>query len=341
MTEIEPIDDIVQGWPGWAAWTVREWASKREGFRVFLRDNAAKIRRKFAAAKSPDDKGDVLAELELASCVVADPRFNICYEPYDPADGRGPDFFVRAAGLQDFHLEVKRIRETEGTREIQRFKNAIIEAARAIPSSLGMSICIFSDSPIDLGRRLRAATSAAVAQCQQAIHDFENSLPPEEERVVPIDGFEEEEVSIRIIKVRRKDSTLPTANFGGVSPVAYTQKESHKFGDHVLGCLGQLRPGTANVLAVKIDSTPHDPEDLIQALHQLAQQVVAGQDEFFRHKGFAGSEDFSNRLMVLSAVVVKSIWSSDGGLIPRNVVWRNPRAAVSLEDGVVEHLRSM
>jgi hypothetical protein len=69
--------------------------------------------------------------------------------------------------------------------------------------------------------------------------------------------------------------------------------------------------------------------------------VIGEQEEFFRDKGFAGSGEFYDQLPVVSAVVVKTIWSPDGGLTPCNLVWVNPRAAVRLEDGVVEHLRSM
>jgi hypothetical protein len=63
-------------------------------------------------------------------------------------------------------------------------------------------------------------------------------------------------------------------------------------------------------------SLHHDQRDLIEALHQLGQKVIAGEEEFFRRRGFAGSEDFYDGLVVLSAVVVKSIWNSDAGPDP-------------------------
>src|SRR5262249_39839972 len=139
VNDIDPIEDLIQGWPVWASWKVRSWASKSAGFRDFARNNGTKVRRRFASAKDREDKDDVLAELEFAAAVAFDLRFVLCYEPYRPAGGRNPDFFVRADGLQDFHLEVKRIRETAGTIEINKFVDAIVTAARTIPSSLGFS----------------------------------------------------------------------------------------------------------------------------------------------------------------------------------------------------------
>jgi hypothetical protein len=330
----------IQCWPEWVAWRVRSWALANERFRVFLRENARKIRGKITVAKEPEDKADVLAELEFASCLLANGRFRLCYEPYHSAEGRGPDFLARAAGLQDFHVEVKRIRETEGTREIERFVAALVSEARSIPSSLGISVCILTEDPISLGKHLRKALPAAMAQCREAIPELERRLQPEEERTIRVPGLEQE-VSLKFVKVRAKAPTSPTANFGGIFPVAYTQKEFQKFGDVVAGALGQLRPGAANVLAVKIDSTPHAAEHLVEGLNELWQQARAGKDEFFRRKGLAGAADFFNKLAALSAVVVKSRWTRDGGLVPQNLVWICPRAAVEIEDSVLEDLRAM
>jgi hypothetical protein len=340
VNEIDPIEDLIRGWPEGASWKVRSWASKSAGFRDFARDNGTKVRSRFARAKEREDKDDVLAELEFAAAVASDLRFVLSYEPYGPAGGRNPDFFVCADGLQDFHLEVKRIRETGGTIEITKFVEAIITAARAIPSSLGISINISGECPIEMGHRLRAATPAVVAWCEQLIRDSEHSLAPGDDRKFPVDGFEEDELTVTVTKVPGKDPTTPTAFLSLVSPVAYTQRESLKFGDHVAGCLGQMRSSSANVLAVKIDSTPHDPRDLTQALHQLGEQVISGDDDFFRNKGFEGAKDFSEKFALLSAVVVKSNWVATIGSDPSNLVWVNEAPAVQLNSGCVEHLRS-
>jgi hypothetical protein len=329
MTGNEQLDEILRG-----------WAAKSKGFQTFLSENEKKICSKFTEAITRDDKVDVLAELEYASRLVSDARFTLRYEPCGSA---GPDFLVLAADLQEFHLEVKRIRETEGMHKFQRFEQAIHEAAREIPSSLGISVCILSDSPIELGRRLAAATPLAIARSTQALRDLENdkSLLPGQERTIPIDGFEEEEISIKIVRLGGKDPTTPTLPLRDVSTVAFTQQEYRKFGDLVVGCLSQLRPGRANVLAVKIESSTHDPADLIQSLVELEQLALTRQEEFFRRKRLAGSQEFYERFEALSAVVVKTIWSPCDGQVVHNLVWPNPRAAIRLKDGVIQRLRSL
>src|SRR5207249_4238028 len=117
--------------------------------------------------------------------------------------------------------------------------------------------------------------------------------------------------------------------------IPYTQRESFKFSDLITGCLGQLRHGTANVLAVAIHSSTHDAYDLKDALTGLRKAAAAGNDEYFREKGFEGAMDFLGEVRKLSAVVVKSIWIPIGGREVRNFVWPNSHAEVQLEEGVI------
>ncbi len=235
---------------------VLRWVSTSPPFCKFIQDNADKIHRKFSNAKEPADQGDVLAELDIAHRVLTFPCFSLLYEPYGSSGKRNPDFLVRAGNWGEFHLEVKRVRETQ-----------------------------------------------TMLKSQQAALDA---------------GL-------------------------GVWPLTYTQRESFKFSDLITGCLGQLRHGTANVLAVAIHSSTHDAYDLKDALNELRRAAAAGKNEYFREKGFEGARDFLSEVRTLSAVVVKSIWIPIpiGGKEVRNFVWSNSHAEVQLEEGVIDHIRSM
>jgi hypothetical protein len=135
--------------------------------------------------------------------------------------------------------------------------------------------------------------------------------------------------------------TSPTAYFGGIVPVTYTQRKSFKFSGLLLGCLGQLRLGMANVLAVRVHSDTHKPDDLPQAIAEIDNLVRSRDDEYFRGKGFESAADFVGQFQAPSGVVVKSDWVSLRSGVPRNYVWLNPIAGVPLPGMLADHLRSM
>jgi len=157
-----------------------------------------------------------------------------------------------------------------------------------------------------------------------------------------------DEFHLEVKRVRETEAMLKIrqAALGAghaVWPLPYTQRESFKFTDLITGCLRQLRHGTANVLAVAIHSSTHDAYDLKDALNELRRAAAAGKNEYFREKGFEGATDFLGEVRTLCAVVVKNIWVPIpiGGREVRNFVWPNSHAEVQLEEGVIDHLRSM
>jgi hypothetical protein len=141
-----------------------------------------------------------------------------------------------------------------------------------------------------------------------------------------------------MLKIRQ---AAPDGGPHGFWELPDTQRESFKFSDLITGCLGQLRHGTANVLAVAVHSSTHDAYDLKDALNELRGAAAAGKNEYFRKKGFRGAMHFLEEVQKLSAVVVKSIWVPIpiGGREVRNFVWPNSHAAVQLEEGVIDYLR--
>jgi hypothetical protein len=319
---------------------LRRWF-KNENFKKFVQDNKEKIRRKLDNAKTAEDKADVLCELEIANSLLLVSLFALVYEPHGGSGRRRPDFLVSASGVQDFSVEVKRIRESAAAGSFSRFQRAIVEAVHEVPSTLGVSLDIIDlNATAELATRLCDVTHSVIDQCVEAIQALESRLMAEEFVAIPVRGFEEE-VRFTVEKIAGKSPASPTAYLGGVSPVPYTQKESFKFTDLLCDCLGQLRPGLANVLAVRIHSCSHESQDFNEALHELGKRARAQDDEFFQKKGFLGAEDFLIQAKALSAVLIKSDWSPLSSDAEFNVVWRNRGAAILLKDQIVSLLKSI
>jgi len=320
---------------------VGRWLSTNRGFRSFADTYKDRIRKKLRDAGGPEDRRDIFAEVEFAYFITADLRFKVAYESYGSSDGRTPDFHVQTDHAGEFNFETKRVRESGATNDLEAVRQAIVDGIRSVPSRLGFCIDILhDDSPLELISRLRGATTAVVAQCVEAIRKSKDTLAPDQDVSLPIAGFEAE-VRLTLTNLPGKDTNSPTAYLGEVLPVAYSQRESFKFSDVLFACLGQLRPGMANVLGVRITSSTHDPSDLPSALLEIGKLVQARDDGFFRKKAFDSAADFAGKIKALSAVVVKTDWHSIHGEQSRNYVWLNSVATVLLSADVADHLRSM
>jgi hypothetical protein len=332
-----PVCEVVHDWPDWARAKVAAWAKDCQRFKDFIVANATKVRAKFSEAKEP---GDVLVELEIGRGVLADPQFDLEYEPGGGDRNRGPDFRVRAGVLPDFFLEVKRTREAAASRAINEFVGAVVAAARGVPSGLGISVSLLPEAtPSDLAERLAGARAGAVALCLSAIADSDAALSPGESRDYPVAGFDGE-VVLSLIRLPDKPPDTPTADLGGCWAVPYTQKESFKFSEQVASCLGQLVEGAANVLVVKIDSSTHGPVELPKAMRELVGRADAGHDDYFSKRKAVSAAYFRRRWPALSAVVVKSVWSCTITGVSAGCVWVNPDAAVALPREVLAHLEA-
>jgi hypothetical protein len=342
VTKNDMAEQLVGG-PGWIAARLRAWLSVRDAFRQFVEAHERTIRKKFTSAATEPDRWDVLAELEFAYRGLADPRFAFRYEKDARCGRRSPDHLVTVAGIGDFNLEVKRIRESRATDKLNRFLNTLLDSLAAVPSGAGVWVEITGDddSALELVERLEQATPTVVARCVEIVRAVAPHLADDEKFTIPIDEFEEHELRITIDRLPAKPADAPTVYLGGSTRVPYTQRESFKFTDLICGCLGQLRNGMPNVLAVRVQSCTHDVWDLRGAISAMAERVRSTDDEFFRRKGFADTMAFQEQMLTLSAIVVVNDWEAVQPAERRNYVWRNAAAAVPLPAEVVTHFEMM
>jgi len=210
-----------------------------------------------------------------------------------------------------------------------------------MPSSLGVAFeCYLLTLPPDYAQRLNVSIDSIVAQCLGAVRSAIGTLTSGDSTTITLEGFEE--LRFRITHVPEKSPDTPTANFGGVNPILYTQRESFKFTDLVLNCLGQLRPDLPNVLTIRLHSTTHEPEELpMVAIANIERSAKEGDEHFFQKKGFKNIADYEQQVQHLSAVVVLPHWIKTGDDLPRNLVWCNPAAIKPLHQAVVEYLGTM
>jgi hypothetical protein len=112
------IDELVQSICGPGdhplAPLLRGWAEESRLFLGFAEANATKIRKKARLAALDDALADLLAELAIAALLLRDRRFTLCYEAQRPEGGRAPDFQVGFKAHSTFHVEVTRLRPSEG-----------------------------------------------------------------------------------------------------------------------------------------------------------------------------------------------------------------------------------
>ncbi len=320
---------------------LRHWLSAVPRFRDFARTYRDKIRHKFTGAKEVEDVNDILAEIEVACRFLAGPEFEVEYEPYGQGKSRSPDFCIRTQQYGDFNVETKRIRESVPVTLYNECLDRVISELRKVPSSLGVSFECYSLalSP-GYAQRLNASIDSIRSQCLEALQSAIGKLTSGDSTTIAIKGFEE--LQFRITHVPEKSPDTPTANFGGVNPILYTQRESFKFTDIFLNSLGQLRPDLPNVLTIRLHSTTHEPEELpMVAIPNIERSAKEGDEHFFREKGFKDIADYKQQVQYLSAVVVLAYWIKAGDDVPRNQVWCNPTATKPLHEAVVEYLRTL
>src|SRR3990167_8398327 len=114
------------------------WRELNPQFAQFMKDNEKTIGKKFRNAKEPEDKCDVLAELETAYYLTSNRDTAVEYEPKPSFEhSRSVDFLVTIKQDVQFTIEVKRIRKTEPERQLAELIDYLVSNIEAIPSSLG------------------------------------------------------------------------------------------------------------------------------------------------------------------------------------------------------------
>ena len=331
-TPQELVHDIAPDSPEPLRAQLAYWLSTQPRFAQFIETYADKIRRKFRLAQTDEDARDVLAELDTAWRFTANPDNHVVYEPYGD---KGCDFRIDTPS-GNFNAEKKRIREAAAMSKYYNCLDRIVAAVRAVPSQLGISLeCYSLDIGPEYAKAIDGSIDVIVAECLARLKHCKDHLAYGESQKFSITGFQE--LQIQITHVPQKSADSPTANFGGVYPILYTQKEAFKFTDLLLGHLHQFTADFPNVLIIQSHSTTHHAEDLPMAACEIHQHVADGNERFFQHKKFSNIQDFQDRFTLLSAAIV--ITGTD--IHPRNLVWVNPAAAKPFDDTLLKYFAEM
>ena len=315
------------------------WIDNSDSFYRFVSVNSDKIRGKIRGAKSDEDLVDVIFELEVAFNMVGTDGYDIEYEKYGSKIGRAPDFTVTSRSGLEFNVEVKRIREGALDVKYQAIIDDIVKRIRPIPSMLAFSFTIdVMDLDQDFLRRFEDATATIVSFISDKIRLEDQRLPFDETVDYELPGFENE-ISIILSKPKGKLDHSKTSYHGGSFPIFYTQKESNKFGDAVFEKVGQMIPGSINILLIASNSSTHEKEDLQDALLSISELLRDKKEEFFIKKGFCDINDFLSQAENLSGVLFKTSWSSLSN--PSNYLWCNQKAALKIPDEIRQFLTGL
>lgn len=333
-------DDWLSGQTGWATTRLRGWMDHRPEFRRFVLTHGAAIRKKMLQAGDPEDRWDVLAELEFAYRGLRQPGWEFDYQPSGTGIVRTADYRVRIGGIEAFNLEVKRVREGKETVALQTFVQDVLAALQDIPTGCGVTIDIPAMSETDgFVDRLVEAKQRVIRSCVGTAREQTQGLSADDTVEVPISDFDSDDLRITLERLGHRPADFPTVNLGGVMTIPYAQRESFKFTDIICGALGQLRDGMPNVLAVRVQSCTHENVEFDHAVAAMGRLALSQDDSFFRKKGFDSATDYRNQRRRLSVAVVVNDWTTVAPGQHQNHVWRNPEAAVPLADEIVEALR--
>ena len=109
------------------------WLNASSRFAAFVDAHRDKIRKKLRVAADPESRGDVRAELETASLLLADRRIDLAFEAYGTGR-RGPDFTVTFRASHRFNLEVTRPRTRDDRVDPKSaIANALLAKLRQLP----------------------------------------------------------------------------------------------------------------------------------------------------------------------------------------------------------------
>lgn len=310
----------------------KSWIDSSEKYYGFVLSNSDKIRGKFRGAKSEDDLVDVIFELEIAFHLLSNDGYEVEYERYGGASGRSPDLSVTSASGTEFNVEVKRIREGALDVKFNLIVDDIVREIEPIPSKLAFSFVIEElDLNVEFLYRFEARKEIIVDFIKEKIRLEDTKLPFDETVDYELPDLEGE-MSLILSKPKGKLSCEETSYHDGFFPIFFTQKESNKFGDAIFEKIGQMIPGSINVLVIASNSSTHEKEDLQDAIRSIHRLMRDKNETFFIKKGFNGISNFYSQAANLSGVVFKSIWSNLEN--PCNYLWNNDAAIHKIPDDI-------
>ena len=127
------------------------------------------------------------------------------------------------------------------------------------------------------------------------------------------------------VEVKRMRATPPAAPapLGTDTPHAEDVRDSNKLINTICAKLGQLPPGTINLLALSADGLVYQEEGVAQAMKLLKQHADRKNEEYFVRRGFTSARDFLHDYQRLSAVLIRRGWDDSGAPI---ALWLNKEA---------------
>ena len=337
MTDKQLIDDILGGRQHYISGDLMHWLTKCPKFGNFLHANHLKIKNKIKCASTDEDLKDTRFELEVAYLFLLDNSFELKYEKREAGNSRTPDFSIMFKQSINFNVEVKRIREADLGKRLKKFLAVIEDRIREIPSGLSASINVVPGK--HYGKDFINQLESSMEELMQFI---KNTIETEEHKFVddaldeyPVPSFKGELI-LELSKPLSKYDTKHTSYHDGTMPIFYIQKEHYKFGDTVFEKLGQMLPGTANLLIIGSDSSTHENEDFVTEIKMVTDFVRQENDAFFIEKRFRGAKDFTTQIKNLSAVLFRSSWI--GNSHNRNYLWINKNANYKLSEDIIKRV---
>ena len=99
-------------------------------------------------------------------------------------------------------------------------------------------------------------------------------------------------------------------------------RDPNKLINTICAKLGQLVPGTINVLALSTDGVAYQEDDVAQIMKLLKQHADHKDEDYFVRRGFASARDFLHDYQRLSAVLIRRGWDDIGA----PTLWLNKQA---------------
>lgn len=105
--------------------------------------------------------------------------------------------------------------------------------------------------------------------------------------------------------------------------------EAPSYGGPLLAKLRQLPPSAPNAVLVAVEGDSAQAVDVAAATRALRTRADAKDEDFFAHRGFAGTRGFYERYLRLGAVVV---WCEGAAGDARAALWTNPSARIAVPE---------
>jgi hypothetical protein len=145
---------------------VAAWMAASSRYQAFVATYRDKIRKKVRGARDAEALKDLFLELETASMLLQERRFDVEYEKYGVGKARGPDFVITFKTRLRFNLEVTRLRAAKPTPdhdapdqqyEVARLVDMVCgKLGQMLPSMINILIVFPDDDRVDHSVVMRA-----------------------------------------------------------------------------------------------------------------------------------------------------------------------------------------